>query len=116
MNKLILNHHTRVTLTAQTDNETTPVPSMIFITFVENAFKYGTSADTDCNIQINICLKNGLLSFDTVNNIIRHVDSEHEGIGIANCRKRLELLYPGRYELENGPIGNVYIAKLKIQL
>lgn len=116
LQKLRLNHHTRVTLTAQTDNETTPVPSMIFITFVENAFKYGTSADTDCNIQINICLKNGLLSFDTVNTIIRHVDSEHEGIGIANCRKRLELLYPGRYELENGPTGNVYITKLKIQL
>lgn len=116
LQKLRLNHHTRVTLTAKTDNETTPVPSMIFITFVENAFKYGTSADTDCNIQINICLKNGLLSFDTVNNIIRHVDSEHEGIGIANCRKRLELLYPGRYELENGPTGNVYITKLKIQL
>lgn len=116
LQKLRLNHHTRVTLTAKTDNETTPVPSMIFITFVENAFKYGTSADTDCNIQINICLKNSLLSFDTVNTIIRHVDSEHEGIGIANCRKRLELLYPGRYELENGPIGNVYITKLKIQL
>lgn len=116
LQKLRLNHHTRVTLTAQTDNETTPVPSMIFITFVENAFKYGTSADTDSNIQINICLKNGVLSFDTVNTIIRHVDSEHEGIGIANCRKRLELLYPGRYELENGPIGNVYITKLKIQL
>lgn len=116
LQKLRLNHHTRVTLTAQTDNETTPVPSMIFITFVENAFKYGTSADTDSNIQINICLKNGVLSFDTVNTIIRHVDSEHEGIGIANCRKRLELLYPGRYELENSPIGNVYITKLKIQL
>ena len=81
LQKLRLNHHTRVTLTAQTDNETTPVPSMIFITFVENAFKYGTSADTDSNIQINICLKNGLLSFDTVNTIIRHVDSEHEALG-----------------------------------
>ena len=32
LQKLRLNHHTRVTLTAQTDNETTPVPSMIFIT------------------------------------------------------------------------------------
>ena len=57
LQKLRLNHHTRVTLTAQTDNETTPVPSMIFITFVENAFKYGTSADTDCNIQINMPTK-----------------------------------------------------------
>ncbi len=116
LQKLRLNKHTIVRLTAMADNWQTLVPSMILITFVENAFKYGTSADTNCDINININLKNGCLNFNTVNSVIRQGNSAHKGIGLSNCRKRLELLYPGRYELESRQQDNKYVTKLKIQL
>lgn len=39
-----------------------------------------------------------------------------EGIGIENCRKRLELLYPGCYELKAGAENGVYCVSLDIRL
>lgn len=72
------------------------------------------SADTNCDINININLKNGCLNFNTVNSVIRQGNSAHKGIGLSNCRKRLELLYPGRYELETKQQDNKYVTKLKI--
>lgn len=116
LQKLRLNRHTTVRLTSTADNMQTLVPSMILITFVENAFKYGTSADTDCNIDISINLKNGCLDFRTVNSVMKQSDSAHNGIGLTNCRKRLDLLYPGRYKLETKQQDNIYVTKLKIQL
>lgn len=38
------------------------------------------------------------------------------GIGIANCRKRLELLYPGRYDLQTGEEDGKYRTFLNIRL
>lgn len=116
LQRLRLNHHTKVTLKTESDNDFTLVPSMILITFVENAFKYGTSSGTDCNIYIEISLKNEYLNLYTINTITRQSDKGHKGIGLINCRKRLELLYPMRYELKTGAKGNKYITKLKIKL
>lgn len=116
LQKLRLNHHTNVILNIDTDNDQTPVPPMILITFVENAFKYGTSSDTDCNIHISIKTKGDTLYFRTENDIIRTCDDKSHGIGIANCRKRLELLYPHRFELHTGENDGKYITSLTIRL
>lgn len=116
LQELRLNRHTKVELTAEADNGLQPVPPMILITLIENAFKYGTSAETDCRIGISIRLKDGCLAFSTTNRIMRKGDPGRRGIGIANCRRRLEMLYPGRFELETRPEGDTYITKLKIML
>ena len=71
LQSLRLNRHTQVDLTVETDNEQTPVPPMILITFVENAFKYGTSSEVDCVIHIHIRLNKGSLYFETENQIMR---------------------------------------------
>ena len=42
---LRLNKHTHISFETQTDDDQAPIPPMILITFVENAFKYGTSSD-----------------------------------------------------------------------
>lgn len=116
LQELRLNRHTKVELTAEADNGLQPVPPMILITLIENAFKYGTSAETDCRIGISIRLKDGCLAFSTTNRIMRKGDPGRKGIGMANCRRRLEMLYPGRFELEARPEGDTYITKLKIML
>ncbi|MCP9612030.1 sensor histidine kinase [Coprobacter tertius] len=97
---LRLNRHTQVIFESQTDEEQIQIPPMILITFVENAFKYGTSSDEDCSIIIRIIVKEGILNFETHNAIMKNIQGKSSTIGIENCRKRLELLYPGRFSLD----------------
>lgn len=73
------------------------IPPLLFISFVENAFKHGISYDEDSYIEVNMEVKGDKLSFKCVN--IRHEShqDEHKGIGMENVRKRLELLYGNNY-------------------
>lgn len=116
LQSLRLNKHTRVTLDIQTDDELINISPMILITFVENVFKYGTSADIDCTILIRIKVKKGNLLFETENTIMRDRQDKTSAIGIENCSKRLELLYPGRFMLTAIREGQVFRTQLTIQL
>lgn len=114
LQSLRLNRHTRVEMDVETDNDHSSVPPMVLITFVENAFKYGTSSDTDCVIRILIRVHEGRLFFETENAVMRKPEQGRPAIGIANCRKRLELLYPGRFRLETGEKNGMYNVRLEI--
>ena len=74
---------------------------LTFIPFVENAFKYGISANTDCFIHINLKVSSGSLEFTCENSIVTGINNQKysEGIGLENIRKRLELTYPEHYSL-----------------
>ena len=54
--------------------------------------------------------------FSTQNSIISLPEKEKSGYGIANCRKRLELLYPDRYQLEITELGDCYRVTLILHL
>lgn len=116
LQSLRLNRHTHIDLHTETDDEQAQIPPMILITFVENAFKYGTSSEIDCTIFIKIAVKNGMLLFETENTIMKEKKEKTPAIGIENCRKRLELLYPNRFSLETTQEGNQFKTHLTIQL
>lgn len=117
LQKLRLNHHTKVEVDIQASNNQVLVPSMILITFVENAFKYGTSSDLDSFIHIQIHVDERHLILETENPVMFSQENKKSGIGIVNCRKRLDLLYPDRYELTTiEEAGGIYRVFLKIQL
>lgn len=116
LQKLRLNRHTQVNLAIDMVDKQVLIPPMILITFVENVFKYGTSSDTDCTVYIHICVDEDRLLLETENTVMRRREDGNQGIGIANCRKRLELLYPGRYELWVGESDNQYKTYLTIRL
>lgn len=116
LQKLRLNPHTQISFSCETDDNHVPIPPMILITFIENAFKYGTSSEEDSHIQIRLKVKNGLLEFATRNRIIRKDRTNAPAIGIANCRKRLELLYPQRFDLKTEEKEETYHVDLKIKL
>lgn len=116
LQKLRLNRHTQVNLAIDMAGKQVLIPPMILITFVENVFKYGTSSDTDCTVYIHICVDEDRLLLETENAVMRRREDGNQGIGIANCRKRLELLYPGRYELRVGESDNQYKTYLTIRL
>ncbi len=116
LQKLRLNRHTNVELVCEVTDGRIQIPPMILITFVENAFKYGTSSDTDCTIRIALKADESRMLFETENVVMRRREDKSDGIGIVNCRKRLELLYPGRYRLETYEKEGVYRVTLELKL
>jgi LytS/YehU family sensor histidine kinase len=73
---------------------------LVFIPFVENAFKYGVSSDENALIKIKIINVNGKLNFEIQNNKLNKNPQETStAIGISNIKKRLDLLYTNKYEL-----------------
>lgn len=113
-----MNDHTHVHLSIESRNERpdTVIAPMLLITFVENAFKYGVSAHQRSDIFIGIETDGDNLHFATRNPVIVRPAGEQSGFGIANCRRRLELLYPGRYMLTTREEENDYRVTLDIKL
>ena len=94
------------------------IAPMVFLPFVENAFKHGVSGIQEGYISIHILLNNGnveLIVRNTVYKSRRANEDESNGIGITNTTRRLELLYPDKYTLSMGMVSeNEYEAKLKL--
>ena len=99
LQKLRLNHHTQVLFESHTDDDRLQIPPMLLITFIENAFKYGVSSVEECSIRIHINAERGRLLFETENDIRNKPTKNSTAVGLLNCRKRLELLYPDRFTL-----------------
>jgi sensor histidine kinase YesM len=96
----------------------TPIPPMLLMTFVENIFKHGVDKISGCNkIAISLVQQKGYLHFSTKNAINRHEGQKMPGgLGLANLRKRLSILYDGNFELETVNDGQYFSATLKVPL
>lgn len=70
---------------------------LLFFPLVENAFKY---VGGDYNMLIQAFVAEGQLVFVVQNDMPAIINSRIGGIGLENLRRRLELLYPGRHQLE----------------
>lgn len=110
------NQHTHIHWQEEVEKEDWLIAPMLLIIFVENAFKYGASSNIDCSIDFRLDVKDGLLSFETSNDIMRKGKDGNKGFGIENCRKRLELLYPDRHHLTIINHGKKFKASLSIDL
>jgi sensor histidine kinase YesM len=88
---------------------------LLLLPFIENAFKFGSSARDYSPINVNILIKNNILTF-TCQNHIRNTLDDSTGIGIANTTRRLELLYPKRYQLDISNQGGIFNVLLKIDM
>ena len=116
LQSLRLGRHTSIDYKCEIDDDTVMIAPMILITFVENAFKYGISSTLKSVILISIEVKTNRLVFKSENGI--HNKSKHivSGIGITNCRKRLDLLYTDKYTLICEPREQDFNVTLTIEL
>ena len=92
---------------------------MLFVPFLENAFKHGISIGSHASITLDISVEQKKLIFtceNTDHSSVKKLEEEKGGIGLENVRRRLELLYPGRYALRAGPASGKYIVNLQIEL
>lgn len=106
---------TSISLIVDIANPSLPVPPMLLVTFVENCFKHGVSPVEESRISITLTESEGHLTLLTRNRIFP-VSRIGEHLGIDNCRKRLELLYPGHHTLEIADDGVIYHINLQINL
>lgn len=92
------------------------VPPLLFISFVENAFKHGVSYQHNSFIHISMDIEEGKLRYLVSNSNFENTVKQYQGIGLENVRKRLDLLYEHNYTLDIQHKENEYHVLLLIPL
>lgn len=92
------------------------IQPLLFVSFVENAFKYGTDFTGKTEVKIVITVQDNRLHF-YCENIMGGVvnDLKNSGIGLENIISRLNLLYPDAHKLTTAKENNKFIVNLYIQ-
>lgn len=108
-------------LSIEGDHQHLLIAPFLLIPFVENAFKYVSDYDGQENlIQIKINFVLHELQFYCMNTFDvtthRPAGHTHEGIGLKNVKKRLELIYEGQFTLREGMDNGAYHVALTINL
>lgn len=92
------------------------IAPLITITYVENAFKHGVSYQHRSFIHITTHVADGRLLFTCENSKHKESTEEHGGVGLANTRKRLDLIYGNDYTLDINDREDTYFVRLDIPL
>lgn len=103
------------------DIQTTRIAPLILLPFVENSFKHGVSGElAEKWITVNLNVNHQFLTFKVANSCSRDeqpAEADYTGgIGLKNVRRRLELLYPGRYTLDIQRAEGTFLVVLQITL
>jgi sensor histidine kinase YesM len=117
--KLRCNEMTTVNEKIVIEDGKAEVAPLLFISLIENAFKHGINSNAPATIAISLVQKDNTLVFtsDNTNNPKPSKDRSGSGIGLENTRRRLDLLYQGRYLWEQTVTPeNIYHVKITIQL
>jgi LytS/YehU family sensor histidine kinase len=83
---------------------TIQISPLIFISLVENAFKHGISPTKNSFIDIRLKAEDDKILFKIVNSNYPKSDSDNSGhgIGLEQVQRRLDIIYPGKYEWKKG--------------
>ncbi len=94
------------------------IAPLILLPFVENCFKHGASIDrSNPFIRISIEIGASVLILKAVNSFPEKIDAKEvqvQGIGLANVKRRLELIYPRQHELNIRQEAETFSVELKI--
>lgn len=93
------------------------IAPLLFIAFIENAFKYVSDNEKEENrVDIRMEKQDNRLLFCTYNTKDTNYNrmTDHSGIGIANVKRRLALLYPGKHDLSVNETDSSYEVQLNL--
>lgn len=107
-----------VKLTIKGEQSDKKISPMVFIPFIENAFKHVTDKTKDNAIDIQINIDDNEVLFECTNNSNKKIDSinQHNGLGNELIQKRLSLLYPNHHNLMIDNKTNLYKVNLTINV
>jgi sensor histidine kinase YesM len=96
------------------DPEDVTIAPMLFIPFIENAFKYAENKKVENAIKIRVVIVKDRIGFDCENVFSDETEGRPEPGGLGNdlIRRRLMLLYPRTHSLEITNLNNVYKVTL----
>ncbi|GGJ88276.1 sensor histidine kinase [Parabacteroides faecis] len=92
------------------------IPPLLFISFLENAFKHGISYRRKSFIHLSMKVKENEIECLVINSSFNNATEQHKGIGLENVKKRLRLLYDNDYTLDIQSENNEYRVLLIIPI
>ncbi len=92
------------------------IPPLLFIPFIENAFKHGTHPTKPNTINLKLTSDGKSVYFNIENTIITDKNAVKTHVGLENTRRRLALIYPENHELTISNDGLTFKIALKIDL
>ncbi len=117
LQRLRLSNSEDVKLSIKGEYEKKNIYPLLLISFIENAFKYGTDFKGVTDIDIKIHVIENRLTFKVSNIIGIHQKSKgNSGVGLTNIKNRLDLLYPGLHTLDIHEENDRYIVDLTLIL
>lgn len=93
------------------------IPPLLYLVFIENAFKHGISYSSESFVGVSLSVKDKKILFQCTNSI--HHTSRIEqaaGIGLENVKRRLDIIYGKEYSLEIGRTESTYTVTLNLPL
>lgn len=116
MELLRLPHNEQFQFHIEADGNYSITP-LLWLPVLENAFKHGTRVIID-NYFINysFTIANGVMTIIAENNYKEQTGNKTGGIGLANLRKRLDLLYPGKHTIDIDKTSEKYRIEITVIL
>ena len=116
LQRLRLSEDAKISFEVEGDFSSRMIEPMLFIPFVENAFKHGVDSE-GADIRIKLSVKGKHLIFN-INNRISKAKSKDasSGIGLANVKKRLDLHYGDDYVLNQSESQGFFEVDLHLNL
>lgn len=100
------------------DNEIVGIslPPLLFLVFIENAFKHGVSYQEASFVAVSIEVSQQSVRFNCINSNHSRIcdDMETTGIGLRNIRQRLSLIYGDKASLDLNVSRTTYTVNLII--
>lgn len=116
LQRLRLSDSENVTLQISGEEKNKVIPPLLFISFIENAFKYGTDYKGKTNVRINLLLRDKSIQLRVTNKIgVFKEPTKSSGVGLQNIKNRLKLLYPLAHELIVNNDGRTYSVSLTLR-
>lgn len=116
LQKLRFDNSVKIHFEVAGEVENKMIAPLLFIPFIENAFKYGVNAEQNSDINIKINVKPEFVQLYVRNNIVDFTETsmDSHGIGIENTKSRLQILYPEKHILVIENKEGVYEVNLTI--
>lgn len=79
------------------------IPAMLFVSFIENAFKHGVSYRKQSYVNFSIAIEKEQISCiikNSKHDDLQKTEKKYSGIGMQNIKKSLELLFADKYQLD----------------
>jgi two-component system, LytTR family, sensor kinase len=116
LQKIRMTNPNMVSYRLEGNAENVSIAPMIFIPFVENAFKYAEGIKENNAIKISLTIEKNSIFFECENHYLSSILTEKSFGGLGNelINKRLSLLYADRHTLQISNENNLYCVKLTI--